>query len=437
MILLCWPFAGLIGAEPLSLDEAVEQGWKANASLKVQENELQMATLDEKIAESYSYPDVSLFSSYSHVDPRPGVRKEILPGLPPLNLSIGRNDRFSHGLQLRYMLFEGGRRHHMQEASKQQKEAFRWLLLDRRRTVQYDVRRAYITILLLKEIRHLAAENLERHRRRRIDAERAFQVGTIPRLELLRSRAEEEEARIAVDEAADRLRSARQQFAILLNRKDLPEPVGDLRQASEQAMRFDLAVLHAEEPEFARLMAASFQRRAAEEKAEAEKAEGMPAIVTGMSVAQTNPYLGEKYYGAEYNAFVQLSYPLFDSGRSSAISEKAKLAYQNVALQTDELQRTLKAQYDLLLQRIESNQRTIRSRRTGVERAEQAFAAAQVAYKNGAIDLGRLLDAELLFLKSRVDFFRSTAEFYENLAAWERWSGRTSGQFEIFNRSKP
>jgi outer membrane protein TolC len=184
-------------------------------------------------------------------------------------------------------------------------------------------------------------------------------------------------------------------------------------------------------------MAVSFQRRASEEAAEAKKAESLPTVVTGVKAAQVNPYLGDKRYGPEYSAFLQLSYPIFDSGRSEAVYERAKIEAQNAALQADELERTLKAQYDLLIERIESGRRTILSRKVGVERARLALEAAQVAHKNGSIDLSRLLDAEVLLLKSEVEFLRSTAEFYENLADWERWSGRSSGQFEIFNRSKP
>jgi outer membrane protein TolC len=436
-IIVCFAHPLALSGEGLSLAEAVEQGWKANSSLRVQENELKKAELDGTIADSFSYPELSLFSSYSHIDPRPGVRKEILPGMAPLELNMGRNDMFSHGAQLRYILYEGGRRSHLQEASKQMKEASRWLLLDRRRTVQFDVRRAYLTILLLKEMEHLATDNLDRHRRRSADADRAFKAGTIARLELLRAQAEEEDARIAVDEAADRKRTGLRQFAILLNVKDLPDPIGDLQRASEQAMHFDVALLRAEEPEFARLMAVSFQRRASEEAAEAKKAESLPTVVTGVKAAQVNPYLGDKRYGPEYSAFLQLSYPIFDSGRSEAVYERAKIEAQNAALQADELERTLKAQYDLLIERIESGRRTILSRKVGVERAKLALEAAQVAQKNGSIDLSRLLDAEVLLLKSEVEFLRSTAEFYENLADWERWSGRSSGQFEIFNRSKP
>lgn len=77
----CFAHPVVLRSEGLSLAEAVEQGWKANSSLRVQENELTKAELDGAIADSFSYPELSLFSSYSHIDPRPGVRKEILPGM--------------------------------------------------------------------------------------------------------------------------------------------------------------------------------------------------------------------------------------------------------------------------------------------------------------------------------------------------------------------
>jgi len=436
VLAILFGLADSIVAEPLSLDEAVEQGLKANSSVKIEENEFTKAELDGKIANSYYYPELSLFSSYSHLEPRPGARKEIIPGLPPLELNMGRNDVLSHGAQLRYILYEGGRRSHLKEASAQRKEASRWLLLDRRRTVEFDVRRAYLNSLLLKEMEGVAAQNLVRHQRRALDAKRAFQVGSIARLELLRAEAEEADAKITVDEAADRAQSALQQFSILINSPNQVEPLGNLRRGSDIAAQFDLSLLKEKEPEFARLMAMSFEQKAAEEAAEAKKADGLPSVVTGLKAAQTNPYLSEKKYGPDYSAFVQLTIPIFDFGRSSAIYDKSKLDAQNAVLKSDELRRTLTGQYNLLIDRIANGKRAIGNRSVSLARAKAALEAAQVAYKNGSIDLSRLLDAEILMLKSDIDFLKATAEFYENIAEWERWSGQSSGLFKIFNRSE-
>ncbi|MBW7858958.1 MAG: TolC family protein, partial [Leptonema sp. (in: Bacteria)] len=89
-----------------------------------------------------------------------------------------------------------------------------------------------------------------------------------------------------------------------------------------------------------------------------------------------------------------------------------------------------------LIQRLASSQRSIRSRQVSVEKSKLALSSAQIAYKNGTIDLSRLLDAEMLFLRSQVEFLTSTALFYESLSEWERLNGQSSDQFLIFSESE-
>lgn len=386
-----------------------------------------------RIAQSFDLPEVSLFSGVTFLSPRPGIRKEIVPGLPPLELNIGRNTNLSHGAQIRYILYEGGRRTHIKEAATHAGEAARWMLVDRRRSVEYDIRQAYLGVLLSREILALAGENHERSVVRSRDASAAYRAGATPRLELLRAQAEEAEAAVAVDEAKDRVRLAKRQMLVLIDSSEEEADVsGSLDVAAASVATFDGTVLQQHEPEFAKLMAADFQRRAAEAAAEARRREAYPTVVTGLKMAQTNPYLGQSRYGPDMNAFFQISYPLFDSGRVSASYEKADLDLRNATLQQQELKRSLTSYFSLLTERIESLQRGLGARRVGIERATASRDAAQVAWKNGSIDLSRLLDAEVLLARAKVDYYRATADLFGAIADWERWSGISTGVFEVF-----
>lgn len=422
-----------VAPRPLTLREAIEKGASSNAALRVQENEAEKATLDVRIAHSYELPEVSLFSGVTLLSPRPGIRKEILPGLPPLELNMGRNTNLSHGAQIRYILYEGGRRSHIKEAATHASEAARWMLADRRRIVEYDIRQAYLGVLLSKEILTLAEENSERSVVRSRDASTAYNAGAAPRLEWLRAQAEEAEAAVAVDEAKDRIRTARRQMMVLIGgSEEEVDVVGSLDGAATKVASFDAATLHGREPEFARLMAADYQRRAAEAAAEARKGEKLPTVVAGLKLAETQPYLGENRYGPDMNAFFQISYPLFDSGRVSASYEKARLDVRSATLQEEEIRRSLTSYFALLTDRIDSLKRGLAARRVGIERATVSRDAAQVAWKNGSIDLSRLLDAEVLLARARVDYYRATADLLGALADWERWSGISTGVFEVF-----
>lgn len=422
-------------AEEVALDTAIDIALSSNISIKIQENQEKKSTLDQKINDSLLFPEFSIYGQYNYSDPRMGVKREVIPLVAPLEFNIGRNDMFSYGVQLRYLLYEGGRRSHLSQAADYLKEASRWSLVDRKRAVASEVSRSYVSVLLLKELVHLADENLGRHTRRRLDAQIALQAGTIAGLELLRIRAEEEDAKIARDEAVDQLKIGETQLSLLLNSSSNLSPKGSLQSAAKQAIGFELSTLNQKDPEFAQLMAASLQERAAEESYQAKKSEELPTVVTGLKAGQTNPYLGQKQFGTEYNAFVQLTIPIFDFGRSSGMTEKAKIDSNNVRLQVEEANRSIKSKYQLLIQRLTSAQRSIQSRQVSVDRSLLALSSAQVAYKNGTIDLSRLLDAELLLLKSRIEFLRGTVMFYENLAEWERLSGHSSDQFQIFSES--
>ncbi|MBW7859082.1 MAG: TolC family protein, partial [Leptonema sp. (in: Bacteria)] len=341
IIWLCCISGSSVFAEEVALDTALEIGLRSNILIKIEENQTKKSELDSKINDSFLYPELSAFGSYNYSDPRLGVKKDVISGLPPLEFNIGRNDMFSYGLQLRYLLYEGGRRSHLSYATDYLKEASRWSLVDRKRAVESEVRRSYVSVLLLKELVHLADENLNRHIRRRQDAEVALKAGTIAGLELLRVRAEEEDAKIARDEAEDRLKIGETQLSLLLSSSSILTPKGSLQVAARQAIEFELSILSQKDPEFAQLMAASLQKKAADESYQAKKSEELPTVVTGVKAAQSNPYLGQKQFGTEYNAFVQLTVPLFDFGRSSATTEKAKIDANTISLQVEETDRQL------------------------------------------------------------------------------------------------
>jgi len=418
----------------LSLPEALLRAFSSSLPLRIAENEERRAALQGVTASSYNLPEVSIFSSFTYLEPRPGVKKDLLPFAPPLELNIGRNDNFSHGLQARYMLYDGGRREHMNRAASLMIEAAKWSLVDKKRTVEYEVRRAFLMTLFAHEMESLAGENLERTRVRLSQAETAFSSGTIPRVDLLRAKSEEADASASLDDSRLNHASIRRQLGLLLDLTGPITPAGSLESAALNLDSVDTAALRSQNPEFARLAAASLSSQAQQENAQSRAADLMPTVTMGVRAAQTNPYRGEVRYGPDLNAFVQINYPIFDAGRGRASYEAAKLEAENMALQTAEAERTMRAYYAQLLDKIESLKRTLAARRTGIDRARASREAAHAAWKSGAIDLARMVDADTALTKSQVDYYRTVAELYEGLADWERWSGVTSGAFAFFDK---
>ncbi|MBI3395107.1 MAG: TolC family protein [Spirochaetia bacterium] len=415
----------------LTLSKAEEIGLKTNADIILSKNRVSIAENDRGIAGSRLYPDLSVSAGYNYMDPPAGGKIEIIP---PFTKTVGfyRNDNFSLGTELRYILYAGGRHTTGIELARLSEEASKWLLKDTVRSTRFEIRRAFVYCLLSKELGLVAKESRDRAKDRLRDAENNFKSGAISKIDLLRARADAADADLVLSESQDHQKAALDRLKIVLN---MPldqeiDPVGDLKSVAVTIDALDRSTLRSAEPEFARLYAARVRAEQARQNVKLQEGESMPTIVTGLKYDYTNPYQAQKRWGDTVNMFFGVSLPLFDGGRLASSKKKAELEAENASIQADDLSKQLTSYYRMLLDRIDSLSRGLSARRATLQTVTASRDAAAVGWKNGAITMQQMLDSELVVSRIQVQYLKNIADILEASADWERLTGKESGIFK-------
>jgi outer membrane protein TolC len=119
---------------------------------------------------------------------------------------------------------------------------------------------------------------------------------------------------------------------------------------------------------------------------------------------------------------LQLNLPLFDRNQGATASAKANVqAAEQDAEATQLLLRSeleiARREYEMRRRQVESWFRPLR------EQAVQISNISRTAYKEGGIDLLRLIDAERLRIESEITLIRSLNDYHKSVAALERAEG--------------
>ncbi|MBX7059570.1 MAG: TolC family protein [Leptospirales bacterium] len=412
----------------LSLAEAERYALSRNTALHIQENQTRIAELNRSIADAAAWPKLGAVLQYSWMQPPPGAKRELLPGVE-LDLTSG-HEVASYGVQLRQTLYAGGRIEAAQEIARLGEELSHRLQADAAGATRLQVRTLFLQTLLLEGIESLAEQNAARAEQRRLDAEKRLAAGVIPRLELLRLSAEAADASVARNERSDRTRAARAALRLALDWPEESGPAlsGDLVSYADRPA--DLQYLRDQSGHSERLRAAQLQVQMAEANVTATRGQMLPTISAAAGADLHRPHLGQSRYDTGYSVSMQLTMPLFEHGRIQNEISRAEVEAENARLQLQNAERELDNLRTRTVDAIASLQASLPARRQNVERAQAVRDATDVARRSGAASERDLSDAELALLATRTDQLRAISEWLIAMAQWEQLTALQSGIFE-------
>ncbi|HMV79491.1 MAG TPA: TolC family protein [Leptospiraceae bacterium] len=422
-------------AKLLTLSDCVEIGLKNNIGIRIQKSDLAISQYQKEIAESSQLPDFSAAAGYTYIDPALKGRIEMVPGTDlALKPRLGFHNNYSLALQMRYVLYSGGKISRAEEAAQLGEEAAKLLLKDRLQSSKYEIRKAFIQAVFLKEMVHLAEESLKRSSDRLKDTEAKFKAGSVTKIEMLRIRAENSESETFFSETRDRYKAGTDQLKLLLNLpiKEEIEISGSLKIHPDELKRVFSLNLSAFTPVFWKAQAAGIQAKQAGKLSEMEKSDMLPAVAVGMKADEANPYLLQDKFGTIYSGFIQASMPVWDWGKNKKkylISQEQKIKAESIA---EDVRNQLEAYYSILTDRIQSIKKGINSREKNLDRSKAARDAAETARKNGAATYNDWADTELLHFRLEVDYLKNLSDLYISIADLERFIEEPTDIFSGF-----
>jgi len=419
------------GERELNLPEMERLALIRNPEMRVGRVELKIAEKKRKLAFSSYLPEIYAKAGYAYLDPPPGVKMELMPGVT-LPLTFGKSNNYAYGLGLDYILFAGGQRQYGYRAAKLGEEAMHWLMRDTTRNTILRARRLYLETLLMKEMTDLSTEARDRAAQRLKDARNKLDAGSISRLAYLRVKTEASDTELLRQQAENRYAAILGEIRIFLDLKENEtfKLVGQLEEFAKLPALLSQETLTSIKPDFTATKVANLRSQQAELNVKAKRGKFLPTLNGGVSYERVNPYLGQKKFGTDFQVKVGAKIPLFEGGRSVNEYREAQEESDKARILEETTRNEIQTRFALLTDRIATLRKEIETAKLSREQAQLARDATVVAQENGAATFRELADGELLLFRARVEYYKSVTAFLESVAEWERLGGGISGIFE-------
>ena len=139
----------------------------------------------------------------------------------------------------------------------------------------------------------------------------------------------------------------------------------------------------------------------------------------------TNDFKFSEYRWTPYSYVgLSLSIPVFAGGKRYQTIRQAKNQYQQVQLQTENMERQLKIAIRQNLNTMEMNMKSYYAAQNAVASAQKAYDIAQASYEAGMSTLIELNDAQLALTQSRLAEYQAIYNFVVAKAQLEQSLGQ-------------
>ncbi len=274
---------------------------------------------------------------------------------------------------------------------------------------------AWFRLAADEELESIAAARVARLERTASAVKELFEAGRVPRLDVVRTQAEAAFARADVFTASAERRAAAAALALLVS----SEPGTDLSAAGERpapAPLPGLSSLQARAANAADVRAADARSRAAAARIERAKREGLPALTLEGGVDVNDPTIE----GTDKHVSLGLTIPVGAHATVAVTSAERERA----AAERSRLVRSLEAEIVAGWNRTEAARRRLEALDTAtLPAAREAADLAGIAYREGRLDLLRLLESERALLEARVGRVETWVSWGTERASLERLVG--------------
>jgi outer membrane protein TolC len=397
----------------LTLEEAVDRGLRTSARLREAEArfETASATADERRAQTL--PQVSLQAGYTRTNhvteftvPTPGstAPRVLYPDIP---------DNYRSRLDLQFSLFDSGRLEALQRSARSESEA----VAAEQRVVATDltleVARAYWTLVAASEQLRVVEESLVRTRTHLNDARQRLDAGLIAPHEVLAVEVQQSRQELLALQAAGNRDIAQADLGRLIGAPRVRiEPATALAAPPRPTDAVD-ALLKLAATRRGEREALELRVSAAEARQQAAQAGSRPTVgaAGGFDYARPNPRIfpREGTWQTSWDASVNVSWPLFDGGRSRAEAAGASAATRAMRARLEEFDSVLDVEVRQRLTGLATATAAIQTAEQGVRAAAEARRVAGERFLAGVATSADVLDAQIALLQAGLDHTQALA----------------------------
>ena len=420
---------------PLTLESSIEIALKNSIVLDIAREGVKGATAQKREAITGFLPKFNTSYSYTRLNEAPFSRFQGIPleagtllySLNGKEIPAGTQDNYNWTIEARQPLFTGGGLIANYQATKIGEDAAQIEETAKKQDIVQEVKIAYYDILRAQKILETARQSVEMLTAHRDVAQNYFQVGMIPKNDLLHAEVELANGKQALIKASNAVELTKARFNTILKRKIFaPVEIVDVLkyQPFEKPVEECFNIALKNRPE---LKIASLRARQAGKLVNAASSEYFPTLglVANYGRYGDNPSVaGSDFKDAEsWYVMGVASWNFWEWGKTK-FRVDASRAKENQAIGTarelnDQITLEIKNAY-LILQEAEKQ---IAVSQQVIEQAEENFRISEERYKESVATSTEVLDAQTLLTKAKSEYANALGDYNINYAKLQRAMG--------------
>jgi outer membrane protein len=418
---------------PLSLAQSIDIAMKQSVLIHAAKEGVRGAEAQQKEAFTGFLPKFSTSYSYTRLNDDPYF---VFPGAPPLippgNITTGTKDNYNWNVEARQPLFAGGGILANYEASRLAAEIARMEEVVTVQDLVQDVKVSYFNILKAAKILAVARQSVEQLQAHRDMAQGFFDVGIIPRNDLLYAEVELANGRQFLVRAENAVEMAKAKFNTILRRTiDSPLEIEDIlkEQPLETPLDAGIAAALKNRPEIRSCMLRVEQARSNVKLSKSEYYPSVSLVGNYAKYGDTADVSGSPYKAQEnWYILAVANWNIWEWGKTkhrvdAGISRENRAADMLTHIR-DQITLEVKNAYLLLREAEKQVQVTKRA----IEQAEENFRINTERYREQVGTSTDVIDAQTLLTKARADYFNALGDVGINQAKLERAMGATMSE---------
>lgn len=387
----------------LTLEESLDLAIKNNISTRLNLLDIQRAEENIKKARAGILPQVSLSYSYTRLD------EDLAFGSTPKN-------RQSYIIEVNQAIFNRAVLESI-DLAKDQLDLQKLLYEDILREVKFQTKQLFYALLYKREVIKLLEESLRYWEEIYKQVEEKFKAGIIPKVELVRARAQLERSRADLEASVGDYRKSLEDFKRFIGYEGKLEPIGELRYLEYEEKDYEKELLERNST----LKVARKRLQLAKKTLELQRAQYYPSLEVFATYQGNRARIGGGDKMVEgYTFGARLNYRIFDGfARESQIAQ-AKIDLLKEKENINNLEREKKAELIKTLIDIRSLRAQIKASELTLEFAKESLRLSTERYGYQIATQLEVLDAINNYNKAMMDYYNLLYLYNTALSRLER-----------------
>ncbi len=416
-----------LSAEKLTLQRSIDLALRQSVLIQSAQEGVKGAEAQKKEAFTGFLPKFSTYYSYSRLNVDPTLTAT-LPGAPgPVTLVTGTKDNYSWAVEVKQPIFAGGGILANYEAGRLGHEI---ASLDETAVVQdivQEVRVAYFNILKAERGLDVARQSVEQLESHRSMAQDFFDVGVIPKNDLLRAEVELANSRQNLVRAENAVEMAKAKFNTVIRREiDTPTEVEDILALRPYNKTFDECQKLAAEN---RPEVKSYTRKVEQSQklVKLAKSEYLPSVnvVGHFERYGDNANVNGSPYRNQDNTYVMgmATWNFWEWGRTKDRVDASRSRQNQTAYALDNIKDQVSLEVKNAWLALHEAEKQVAVTKKSIDQADENFRVSTERYKEHVGTSTDVIDAQTLLTKAKTDYFNALSDYNISIARLERAMG--------------